>query len=65
MRGLNIVCGIAVLLETLHFAHAIHHFTSHAPNEFHGAYVWGAMAVAVAVGVLSLIGGILLLRRKA
>lgn len=66
MRALNILCGIAVLLQTLHLAHAMHHFSSHPPDELHGAYFWGAMALAVAMWILSFIGGILLLlRRKA
>ena len=64
MRLLNIVCGIAVLLASLHLVHAIHHFLGSPLDEFtgHAAY-WGGMAAAVVVGVFSMLGGVLLLRR--
>ncbi|MGI8773360.1 MAG: hypothetical protein ACR2JE_18200 [Acidobacteriaceae bacterium] len=62
MRILNIVSGLAVLLNAVHLTHFILHFY------FHGAAAtsvfWFGMAVAVIVDILSIVGGILLLRRK-
>ena len=60
MKTLNIVCGIAVLLASLHFVHGIHHLISH--DGVHGA-MWWAIAAAVLTAVLSFVGGVLLLRR--
>ena len=63
MRALNIASGVAVLLTTLAFAHLMDHFVSHSPPEFmRTAGFWAGMIVALAVGILSFIGGCLLLR---
>jgi hypothetical protein len=64
MRVLNIVCGIAVLLTSLHFVHAIHHFLGAPPMELtHGAAYWSGFATAAVINVFSIIGGCRLLLR--
>ena len=64
MRILNIVCGVAVLIMTLHFAHLLHHFLLHYSDPAaHTLAFWAAFAGAVVVGIFSLLGGCLLLRR--
>jgi len=66
MRVLFILCGIAVLITSLHLVHAIHHFYSVGAREgLHGAGLWGTMLAAIVIDGLSFVGGCLLLRRAA
>lgn len=60
MRILNILCGIAVLLLTLHFTHFAHHFFVEAP---HTAAFWAGIVFGAIVWILSFIGGCLLILR--
>jgi hypothetical protein len=64
MRALNIVCGIAALILSLHMVHAIHHFVSHSPEEFHGASFVALLVAGIAVDILAFIGGCLLIIRR-
>ena len=65
MRALKIICGLAVIVTTLHLAHGIHHFQAHSmQNGMHGIALWGSMALAVVTGILSLVGGVLLIVRN-
>jgi len=61
MKVLRILCGIAVLLNSLHLTHAVHHFY-YAYGPVHDAIYWASAALAVTLGILSFIGGCLLLR---
>ena len=64
MRILNIICGIAVLVTTLHLAHGMHHFLSNASHMgMHGIALYASVTTAVIIWVLSLVGGCLLIRR--
>jgi hypothetical protein len=64
MRILNILCGLAVLFTTLAFTHLLHHhFLGASHEDVHNPASLAGMAVLVVVGVLSFIGGCLLLRR--
>ena len=62
MRVLRIAAGIAVLLNALHFVHAIHHFwVNDSP---HSAATMAAIAGAIALDLLSFAGGILLVWQR-
>lgn len=64
--GVRFASGVAVLLTTLGYAHLAHHFLGHAASH-HGwlnPVFLGALVLAIAVGILSLIGGFLLLERR-
>jgi hypothetical protein len=64
MRLLNIVCGIAVLLVSLHLVHAIHHFLGIGLHEgMSVSELWGGTLLAAIIGIFSFLGGCLLLRR--
>ena len=63
MRILNIVSGIAVLFTTLAFAHLVQHhfFYAATDDDAHNPVFLARMIPSMVVGVLSLIGGCLLL----
>jgi hypothetical protein len=63
MKILRICCGVAVLFTTLAFAHLLHHHVLHASAaDFRNSVFVLVFAAAVAAGILSLIGGCLLLK---
>jgi len=64
MRALDISCGIAVLFTTLAYAHLVHHHLLHSsPEARHNPVILAATLAALAAGILSFIGAILLLKR--
>ena len=64
MQVLKVICGIAVILVSLHLVHAIHHFVAVAVNNGPNAAIWSGAAFAALIGIFSFIGGVLLLMRK-
>jgi F0F1-type ATP synthase membrane subunit c/vacuolar-type H+-ATPase subunit K len=65
MRTLNIVCAVAIVLTTLHLGHGMHHFFAEAsPGDLQNPLFWTGLVTAAAVGILSLVGAFLLLKRK-
>lgn len=62
MRALRIVAGIAVLLNALHFVHAIQHYAAHHGPHTNGG--WAAIAGAIVLDLLTIVGGILLLWQR-
>jgi F0F1-type ATP synthase membrane subunit c/vacuolar-type H+-ATPase subunit K len=63
MKILRICCGIAVLLTTLAFAHMLHHLSTHAARgDFSNPTLIVGFVLGLVVGILSLIGGYLLLK---
>lgn len=62
MRVLRIAAGIAVLLNALHFVHAIHHFSVH--DSPHSPATWAAITGAILIDLLTFVGGFLLLWQR-
>ena len=59
MRALKIICGIAVIITTLHLGHAVQHFYAH---HVHDSVQRLAMGAAILMGLLSFVGGLLLIK---
>ncbi len=58
------MCGICVLFTTLAFFHIIHHHVGHAtPEDHHTLLFWALVLGSGAAGILSFVGGVLLLKR--
>ena len=62
MRILIFVCGVAVLLTTFGYAHIIHHYAMEAIRDGGTAGFWLAIVIAGLIGMLSFIGGGILIR---
>jgi len=63
MQIVNLLSGLSVLLTTLAYAHMVHHFTVEAGETGRNAIFWAGFTFALLVGIFSLIGGLLLLKR--
>ena len=64
MRALRLICGVAVLLTSLHLVHVVHHFVAEPPRDMSAGTIWAGAAAAAVIGVLSFVGGCLLVRSK-
>jgi hypothetical protein len=62
MRALRILAGVAVLLNALHFVHAIQHFAVH--DSPHTPASLAGIAAAILIDLLSFAGGFLLLWQR-
>jgi hypothetical protein len=60
MRVLKILSGIAVLLNSVHLAHAMHHFYALDPQ--HNLAFWAGMVLAILIDLLCFVGGYMLLK---
>ena len=66
MRMLKLFTGIAVLLATIHLMYSLHHFYTQASRQdVQSPFFWAGMVLAAIVGILSFIGGGLLLMRRS
>jgi hypothetical protein len=63
MRIVSILSGLAVLFTTLAFGHLMHHYFVNAGEAAHSPPFLAGMAIGIVVGIFSLIGACLLLRR--
>ncbi|HEY1894827.1 MAG TPA: hypothetical protein VGG62_01095 [Terracidiphilus sp.] len=63
MRALRIISGMAVLLNALHFVHAIHHFYSFRTTR--GPGTWALLLAAIVIDLLTFAGGFLLLLQRS
>jgi hypothetical protein len=63
MRIVSILSGLAVLFTTLAFGHLLHHYFVNAGEAAHSPPFLAGMIIGGIVGIFSLIGGCLLLRR--
>lgn len=64
MRTLNVAAGIGVLFSTVAYGHLIHHYIAGTIREPGVAQFWIGIGVGILAGVLSFIGGCLLILRK-
>ena len=63
MRLLRIVSGACVLFTSLAYGHLLHHHLTHSAREdFRHPVFWAAVLPALAAGILSFVGGFLLLK---
>gem|GEM_PF-6068778 len=63
MRIVSILSGLAVLFTTLAFGHLMHRYFVNAGEAAHSPPFLAGMAIGIVVGIFSLIGACLLLRR--
>jgi hypothetical protein len=63
MRIVSILSGLAVLFTTLAFGHLMHRYFVNAGEAAHSPPFLAGTAIGIVVGIFSLIGACLLLRR--